>query len=230
MTIPLLPSRPVAFPDPSQALDEPDGLLAAGGELTLEWLLEAYARGIFPWFGEEDDYILWWSPSQRAVIPPGDMKISRSLSKRIRNGNFKITFDADFEGVVRGCQRPRQASSGTWITDDMLNAYLAFHEAGFAHSVEVRLDETLVGGLYGVSLGTFFFGESMFSEAPDASKVAFYHLHQYLKDANFELIDCQIQNPHLASLGVVEIPRSEFLQQLTKNPLDQTRRGRWQFH
>ena len=192
-------------------------------------MVEAYARGIFPWFGEEDEHIFWWSPSQRAVIEPGEMKVSRSLGKRIRNGGFEVTFDQDFQAVVIGCQQPRDASSGTWITDEMLHAYTQMHQAGLAHSVEVREGDALVGGLYGISLGKFFFGESMFSRVRDASKVGFFHLNQYLKELDFVLIDCQIQNPHLETLGVKEIPRRDFLALLAHNPLDETLQGNWQF-
>ena len=229
MSIPLLPDRPVGFPNPNRALTDPDGLLAAGGALTPDWLIEAYARGIFPWFGPEDDYILWWSPAQRAVIKPGTMKVSRSLRKKLRNTDYQVSMDTEFVAVVTGCQAPRADSSGTWITPEMLDAYTALHEAGLAHSVEVRLDGQLVGGLYGVSLGKFFFGESMFSRVSDASKIAFFYLHRHLSDMAFELIDCQIQNPHLASLGVIEMPRHVFLEHLAHNPLDQTVQGDWQF-
>lgn len=228
MSIPLLPPQPVGFPDPRLALDEPDGLLAAGGDLTNEWLIEAYSRGIFPWFGEEDDYILWWCPKNRAVIIPGEMKVSRSLSKKLRNGGFEVRMDTAFSATVLSCGKLRPDSAGTWITDQMHKAYTNLHEIGLAHSVETYLDGTLVGGLYGVSLGRFFFGESMFSAAPDASKVAFHALHQYLKQLDFALIDCQIQNPHLESLGVTEISRDAFLDLLAANPLDQTVRGAWQ--
>ena len=208
---------------------DPDGLLAAGGALTPEWLVEAYARGIFPWFGEEDEHIFWWSPSNRAVLKPGEMKVSRSLGKRIRNSGFEVTLDLNFKAVVEGCQQPRDSSSGTWITEEMLHAYSQMHEAGLAHSVEVREGQELVGGLYGISLGKFFFGESMFSRKRDASKIGFYCLSEYLKELDFDLIDCQIQNPHLASLGVREIPRYKFLDLLAQNPLNETRQGRWHF-
>ncbi len=227
MPLPLLLSRPVGFPHPSQALDEPDGLLAAGGALTVEWLLEAYSRGIFPWFGEEDEYILWWSPSKRAVLKPGTMRVSRSLKKRLKHAGFTVTVDRDFEAVIAACQAPRKDAAGTWITAEMQGAYTQLHNAGFAHSFEVWHEDKLVGGLYGVSLGCFFFGESMFSTEKDASKVAFFALQRLLENWQFELIDCQLQNPHLESLGVVEIPRTEFLAQLAELQLDSTRVGNW---
>jgi leucyl/phenylalanyl-tRNA--protein transferase len=225
--IPLLPPTPVGFPDPSRALDEPDGLLAAGGALTPEWLIEAYARGIFPWFDSDDEHVLWWSPRERAVLVPGEMHVSKSLRKRITNAGFTHTFDEDFRRVIEACQAPRKDASGTWITENMRDAYTQLHHLGLAHSVEVQLDGELVGGLYGVSLGRLFFGESMFSRANDASKVAFYHLQFQLADWEFLLIDCQLMNPHLERLGVHAMAREEFLEILTGNPLEETRRGRW---
>ena len=227
MAIPLLAPFPVGFPSPANALDQPDGLLAAGGSLNREWLLEAYARGIFPWFDAEDEHIFWWSPSSRAVLQPGEMRVTKSLRKRIRNGGFTVTVDQAFKAVVEGCQAPRGMESGTWITDEMSAAYVQLHEQGFAHSFETRLEGELVGGLYGVSLGRLFFGESMFSVVPDASKIAFYGLQALLQQWSFALIDCQIMNPHLASLGVASIPRSEFLKVLEDNPLNSTRVGDW---
>lgn len=223
----LLPPTPVGFPDPRQAMTDPDGLLAAGGALTVDWLLEAYAHGIFPWFSEHDPHILWWSPKNRAVLTPGRMHVSRSLRKTLRKTDFTITLDTCFEAVVRACAGPRRYADGTWITTDMAAAYLQLHEAGFAHSIEVSADGVLVGGLYGVSLGRMFFGESMFSHRPSASKVAFYMLQRQLHAWGFSLLDCQIMNPHLHSLGVIEIPRAEFLRRLAANPLAETRRGAW---
>ncbi len=227
--IPLLPAEPVGFPNPAYALTEPDGLVAAGGALTIEWLLEAYSSGIFPWFDSDDDHILWWSPSRRAVLEPGTMHVSRSLAKRIRNAGFEVTIDEAFAAVVAGCQAPREHGGGTWITPNMQRAYAELFEQGFAHSVEVWEDGNLCGGLYGVSLGAMFFGESMFSRAADASKVAFYHLQRQLADWQFALIDCQIMNPHLERLGVIEIPRAEFLQILARNAHRATRPGPWRF-
>ncbi|NOX51087.1 MAG: leucyl/phenylalanyl-tRNA--protein transferase [Gammaproteobacteria bacterium] len=233
VSIPLLAAQPVAFPDPTNALDEPDGLLAAGGELSTDWLLKAYAEGIFPWYGEADEHILWWSPKYRAVLTPGDMRVTKSLSKRIRNSGFKITVDCAFKQVINHCATARGDATGTWITAEMIQAYVELHRLGFAHSVEVwsheRLPNTLVGGLYGVSLGRMFFGESMFSLQPDASKIAFYHLQKQLIDWEFDQLDCQILNPHLASLGVKEIPRAQFLQLLRTQVLSNTRQGIWLF-
>ena len=215
--LPLLPSWPVGFPDPHQARSAPDGLLAAGGALSEEWLIEAYAIGVFPWFDPEDDYILWWSPSQRAVIVPGTMRITRSLRKRARNGQFLVSTNQAFSQVIRACAAPRRDTSGTWITADMIDAYGALHDLGYAHSVEVWHEDTLVGGLYGLAMGEMFFGESMFSRLPDASKLAFAHLQQELKRVGFTLIDCQMMNPHLKSLGAIEIPREQFLTALADN-------------
>lgn len=228
MSIPLLPASPVGFPNPQGAMADPDGLLAAGGDLTIQWLIEAYAQGIFPWFDSDDDPIFWWSPSTRAVSVPGDIKVSRSLAKRIRNAGFEVRADSNFAQVIDGCRAPRSGSQGTWITDRMKAAYVELHQAGFAHSLETYLEGELVGGLYGVSLGLCFFGESMFSAKPDASKIAFYALHQQLRAWGFQLIDCQIQNPHLETLGVQEMSRRAFLEILSANPLRKTRKGLWQ--
>ena len=227
--VPLLPSRPVGFPNPQRALEEPDGLLAAGGGLDPGWLIEAYACGIFPWFNSDDEHILWWSPSTRAVLLPGAMHTPRSLRKRIRNAGFRVVLDEAFLNVVRGCSGPRQGTDGTWITPRMMQAYHDLFQRGYAHSVEVYLDQSLVGGLYGVSLGGAFFGESMFSRVSDASKVALYWLQRQLQAWGFLLIDCQLMNPHLATLGVGEINRTQFLEILqTTNKLP-TRQGRWRF-
>ena len=214
-----------AFPDPHDA--GPDGLLAAGGKLTEDWLLAAYGQGIFPWFDDDDGPILWWSPDPRAVIEPGAMRVSRSLAKTIRRGDFVVTMDRDFHQVVAQCALTRR-DSGTWITPRMLKAYQALHVAGYAHSVEVWAEESLVGGLYGVSLGEMFFGESMFSCANDASKVAFAALHAALAAWDFRCIDCQLPNPHLSSLGVIPVPRSAFLRLIADNQQQPTRRGAWQ--
>jgi len=225
--LPLLPSRPVDFPDPHQARDVPDGLLAAGGALSAEWLIEAYAVGVFPWFDPEDEYILWWSPSQRAVLIPGQMRITRSLRKRARNGNFKVSTDQAFDRVIAACAGPRRDAQGTWITPDMIEAYSTLHALGYAHSVEIWHEDTLVGGLYGLALGRMFFGESMFSRVPDASKIAFMHLQYALLESGFELIDCQMMNPHLQSLGVAEVPRAQFLEALRQNPRAPSEHNIW---
>jgi leucyl/phenylalanyl-tRNA--protein transferase len=223
----VLPSHRVGFPPPESALAEPNGLLAVGGSLTPEWLLAAYARGIFPWFDDDASPLLWWSPDPRAVLVPEELRVTRSLAKRIRNAGFDVTMDQAFADVVAACAAPRGAESGTWITADMARAYGELHELGFAHSVETRLDGELVGGLYGVSLGRMFFGESMFARERDASKVALYHLTMRVRDWNFSLIDCQIMNEHLRSLGAREMPRAEFLRLVHENRAEPTRRGSW---
>ncbi len=224
----MLPTQPVGFPDPTTALDDPDGLLAVGGALTPEWLVEAYARGIFPWFDRDDGPIHWWSPIERAVITPGEMKVSRSLAKRIRNADFIVTFDQDFSRVIAACAETRATSVGTWITPNMQAAYQELYRCGLAHSVEVWLGEKLIGGLYGISLGQMFFGESMFSLQSDASKVAFFHLNQRLAQWKFTLLDCQMMNPHLATLGVRPMHRTAFLQALEQNDFGSTRLGSWE--
>lgn len=208
--IPVLRHPDEDFPPIEQALTEPNGLLAAGGDLSVKRLLKAYSSGIFPWFDDEQP-ILWWSPDPRAVLFPRELHISRSLHKTLRTQRFRVTFDQSFETVIRSCALPRSGSSGTWITDSIIRAYVALHHQGHAHSVECWNESgDLVGGLYGVALGKLFFGESMFSRATDASKVAFVHLVNQLDDWGFPLIDCQVMNPHLASLGARYLPRSEF--------------------
>lgn len=218
----------MGFPDPNHALEEPDGLLAAGGALTPDWLLTAYAHGIFPWFDDDAEPILWWSPRVRATLRPGDMRIPRSLRKRIRNGGFHASWDNAFNDVIAGCSTASMDRPGTWITPAMRDAYIDLHYLGYAHSVEIWSDQALVGGLYGVSLGRFFFGESMFSRTNDASKIAFYVLQKTLQDWNFECIDCQMMTDHLARLGVRSTDRQTFLNQLQNNDIQQTRRGTWQ--
>ena len=226
--IPFLSKATVQFPDPSQALDEPDGLLAAGGDLTVEWLLTAYSFGIFPWFNSDDEPIYWWSPKTRGVLEPGRMRITRSLRKRIRNAPFRITADENFDKVIECCaSTPRNDQSGTWITQRMQSAYLELFQQGVAHSIEVWQDDKLVGGLYGIALGRMFFGESMFSHSPDASKVAFYHLQQHLLAEHYSLIDCQMMNPHLETLGVHPMTRTEFLARLRTNRDKPTKIGPW---
>lgn len=212
--IPVLGFHIQDFPPIEQALKEPNGLLAAGGDLSVPRLLKAYSRGIFPWFDDEQP-ILWWSPDPRAVLFPQNLHISRSLHKTLRSNRFRVTFDTNFDAVIRACSAPRRNSNGTWITEDIIDAYNAFHNRGFAHSVECWFGDTLVGGLYGVALGKLFFGESMFSRMTDASKVAFVHLVKQLEAWGFPLIDCQIMNPHLASLGATLMPRATFKRWLT---------------
>ncbi len=204
------------FPDPNLAESEPDGLLAVGGDLHPRRLIRAYRQGIFPWYNPGQP-ILWWSPDPRMVLFPERLHVSRSLRKVIRQGRFQISFDQDFAGVIRRCAAPRPGQSGTWITPEMERAYLRLHELGAAHSVEAWQNGELVGGLYGVAQGRVFFGESMFSFASNASKVAFATLVQCLETLGWALIDCQVHTAHLASLGAELIPRARFLEVLTDN-------------
>ena len=217
----------MGFPPATEALEDPEGLVAAGGALTLEWLVAAYSSGIFPWYNSDSEPILWWSPAERAVLKPGAMRVPRSLRKRLRNAGFSVSMDTDFEAVIRACAAPRPDAGGTWITPTMQQAYINLHHAGLAHSVETWLDGELVGGLYGVSIGSSFFGESMFSHTSDASKVAFYHLQKQLQAWHFNCIDCQLENPHLMTLGVTMVSREAFLSELNHNNQAQTRLGRW---
>jgi leucyl/phenylalanyl-tRNA--protein transferase len=206
--IPLL--HKLSFPPVEQALRSPNGLLAAGGDLSSARLLEAYRHGIFPWFSEGEP-ILWWSPDPRMVLFPEEFKVSHSLCKTLRNGRHEVRFDSAFERVMRACAAPREGASGTWIHEEMIAAYCELHRMGYAHSVETWMDGELVGGLYGMALGRMFYGESMFSLRSDASKIALAHLAAQLKKWNFGMIDCQMNTPHLASLGACEIPRKEFI-------------------
>lgn len=204
---------PEAFPPVASAMREPDGLLCAGGDLSTTRLLEAYRRGIFPWYSVGQP-ILWWSPDPRAVLFPAEFKASRSLAKAARNRGFEVTFDRDFASVMRCCSDSDLRPEGTWISPAMMAAYWALHELGYAHSVETWLDGRLVGGLYGVALGRVFFGESMFSLERDASKVALKRLVETCLARGVELIDCQVASSHLASLGAREIPRPELVARL----------------
>jgi leucyl/phenylalanyl-tRNA--protein transferase len=203
------------FPPVELALTNPNGLLAAGGDLSPERLLDAYQHGIFPWFNENDP-ILWWSPSPRMVLFPNEFKISHSLLKILRKGAYEIRFDTAFEQVMRNCAAPRKEQAGTWILEDIINAYCELHRMGYAHSVETWIDGELAGGLYGISLGKMFYGESMFSRKTNASKIALAHLSKQLEYWDFGLIDCQMNTSHLASLGAREIPREEFIRRLQK--------------
>jgi len=198
------------FPSPAQAWREPNGLLAAGGDLSLPRLLRAYRQGIFPWY-EAGQPILWWSPNPRTVLEPRALRISRSLRKTLRRGDFRVSFDQAFEAVIRACSGPRVGADGTWITAEMRQAYLQMHRVGNAHSVEVWQGPTLVGGLYGVSLGRLFCGESMFSHQNDASKVALAWLCRHLAAWDWPLIDSQTPTTHILSLGAKEIPREDFI-------------------
>ena len=204
------------FPDVELALSEPDGLLAIGGDLSAARLLDAYRQGIFPWYGQGQP-ILWWSPDPRLVLFPGELRISRSLRRTLRKGHFRVSMDTDFAGVIGACAGPRDGADGTWITRPMQAAYIRLHEVGHAHSVECRLDGELAGGLYGVSIGRVFFGESMFARRSDASKVAFVWLVRQLQRWGFGLIDCQVHTRHLASLGARDIPRQEFSRMIEEN-------------
>ncbi len=206
---------PARLPDPATALADPNGLLAAGGALTPAWLLGAYRRGIFPWFSPGQP-ILWWSPDPRAVFVPERFRASRSLCQSIRNRGYETRLDSAFEAGIAGCAAPRGDGQGTWLTAAMRRAYVELNRLGFAHSVETWHEERLVGGLYGVRLGAMFFGESMFSRARDASKVALARLVDEARATGIGLIDCQMPTPHLASLGAETLPRSEFLRRLAR--------------
>lgn len=203
------------FPPPSHA--EPDGLLAVGGDLSSDRLLLAYSSGIFPWFNE-DDPILWWSPDPRFILEPKNLKVSRSLEKTLRQGKFEVRVNTEFEKVMRLCGdiRKGEGGEGTWITNDMVKAYCKLHELGFAHSVESWSQGELVAGLYGLCLGKCFFGESMFTKVPNASKVAFVTMVRALELLQFQLIDCQMPSKHLKSLGASGISRDKFIERLAK--------------
>lgn len=203
------------FPPLSQALDEPNGLLAVGGDLSIERLLLAYRSGIFPWYSENQP-ILWWSPDPRAVLYPDQLHIARRLQRYVKQHPLNITFDQAFLEVMQGCAAPRKADDGTWILPEMQEAYHRLFEAGYAHSVEVWQDAELIGGLYGVAIGQIFFAESMFSRQTNASKLALIALCHFCKIWNYQLIDCQMMNAHLKTLGVIEISRDHYLRLLKK--------------
>ncbi len=202
------------LPDVSHALTEPDGLLAIGGVLNPDLLLDVYRKGIFPWYGEGQP-VMWWSPDPRCVLFPDDFRISRSLKKSLRKADYNVTFDQAFSDVVRSCAEPRPASPETWITQSIIKNYQLLHESGHAHSVECWHGETLVGGLYGIAIGKIFFGESMFSHTADASKICLAHLVHLVKRLEYVLIDCQVTSEHLKSLGAKLIPRKDFSDILT---------------
>ena len=224
MPVFLLPTE-IVFPPPQ--LSTKEGLLAIGGDLNPDRLIEAYRRGIFPWYSE-DDPILWWSPDPRLILSPNELKISRSLAKELRRRRFHITIDTCFDSVIAACaQIRRNNSEGTWINPDMEEAYIRLHQRGYAHSIEVWFNDNLVGGLYGVSLGGCFFGESMFSTISNASKTALVYLCRFMRAHDFELIDCQIQTPHLKSLGARAIPRENFLSALKMALRKPSLQGRW---
>lgn len=207
--LPWLPAAPL-FPPLDSALQEPNGLLAVGGDLAPERLLAAYRRGIFPWYAPGEP-ILWWSPDPRMVLFPAELKVSRSLARTLRRGDYELRLDTAFPQVVAACATaPRNGQQGTWIVPEMQAAYQGLHELGYAHSVETWASGELVGGLYGVALGRMFYGESMFSRRTDASKIALAHLVRYLQQRGFAMIDCQMHTPHLASLGARLLPRRQF--------------------
>jgi leucyl/phenylalanyl-tRNA---protein transferase len=209
-----LPSA-TSFPPVESALREPNGLLAMGGDLSAERLLDAYRHGIFPWFNPGEP-ILWWSPDPRMVLEPQAIRVTRSLARRVRNGGFELRVDTAFSEVMQACAAPRDDALGTWISPAMVAAYTRLFDADYAHSVEIWHDGVLVGGLYGVAIGRMFYGESMFSRMPDASKVALVHLARQLQQWNFGLIDCQMETPHLASLGARTMPRAVFTARLAE--------------
>lgn len=217
---------PDCFPPVERALAEPDGLLAAGGDLSMQRLLAAYRRGIFPWYSQGQP-ILWWSPDPRAVLEPGDFKRSRSLDKSIRNRGFEVRFDSAFAEVLNGCGSTALRPQGTWISPEMIAAYSRLHEAGYAHSAETWRDGRLVGGLYGVAFGRMFCGESMFSLERDASKVALSRLCEELQARGYDLVDCQMTTPHLLSLGARTIPRREYVERLATLAPPPDRPERW---
>ena len=216
------------FPPVDRASHE--GLLAVGGDLCPERLLEAYRRGIFPWYND-DQPILWWSPNPRAVLFPNKLHVSRSLKRRLRPAVFTVTLDTSFRTIMEQCAgaRPQHPEGGTWITGEMLDAYTRLHELGYAHSVETWQNGCLVGGLYGVAIGRAFFAESMFTRVDDASKVALVRLVKQLEAWNFRLIDCQQFSPHVSRFGAEEIPRVDFIKHLHQALTLPDRRGRWEF-
>ena len=215
------------FPNPEEA--EPEGIIAIGGDLSPARLINAYCSGIFPWFNE-DEPILWWSLDPRMVLFPDEFRYSKSLQRTVRSGKYEVRIDTSFEQVMRHCSnvdRSKQGQSGTWITEEMVEAYVRLHQLGLAHSFETYYQGEMVGGLYGVSLGPFFFGESMFHTMTDASKVAFVRLVQFAREHHFRLIDAQQESTHLASLGARPIPRSEYLTELNAIGDDNTILGNW---
>lgn len=229
MPVVWLNENSIAFPHPDQATKE--GILAIGGDLSEARLLHAYQKGIFPWY-TEDEPILWWSPDPRFVLFPSELKVSRSMRPYFNQMKFEVTFDMDFEAVIRGCQTPRNENgwAGTWITEEMVAAYTRLHQMDYVHSVEVWKEGEIVGGLYGMSLGKVFFGESMFTKVANASKFGFISLVKKLEEKGFLLIDCQQQTRHLGSLGAKCIPRKAFLKYLEKNEEEPTLSGKWALH
>lgn len=220
------PQQP--FPPAHLAMRDPNGLLAIGGDLSVPRLIRAYSAGVFPWYNP-DEPILWWSPDPRAVLMPDSMHVSHSLEKSIRRTDYALSLDTHFSEVLAQCSGPRARSRGTWLGTEMREAYAQLHQRGYAHSVEVWRGGELIGGLYGVALGRVFFGESMFSRASDASKLALYWLSQQLQAWKFSLIDCQVGSPHLKSLGAVDVSRERFLNLLRIAVQQPARTGLWRF-
>jgi leucyl/phenylalanyl-tRNA--protein transferase len=219
------------FPPAEEALDDPNGLLAAGGDLSVDRLLLAYASGIFPWYSDGQP-IIWWSPDPRCIIDLNHLHTAKSMLKLRKKGRYKVTIDTQFERVIRACAQPRAYADSTWITEEMIGAYVQLHKNGHAHSFEVWDSQgdgnELVGGLYGVSIGACFFGESMFSTRPNTSKIAFITMVNQLSKWNYQLIDCQLENSHLLSLGAYTIRKTVFLSILRKGLQSPTRAGNWQ--
>ncbi len=225
--LPWLDTKDLWFPDPEQALDDPDGLLAIGGDLSTDRLVLAYKSGIFPWFSD-DQPILWWSPNPRCVLFPDDIHIARSLRRTLNRHHFTITANQAFFRVIRLCAKTR--AEGTWITEDMIDSYVALHRSGLAHSIEAwNPNGELVGGMYGVAIGRCFFGESMFSLETNASRVLMVHLAGQLKDWNYELMDCQVESGHLLRMGATSIPRNRFLSILREVVTQKPQQENWEF-
>lgn len=216
------------FPPVHLAMRDPNGLLAIGGDLSMPRLIRAYSQGIFPWFNP-DEPILWWCPDPRAALAPADLHVSHSLRKRIRKQDYAVTMDHSFADVLEACSATRAHSRGTWLGADMKRAYIQLHLNGHCHSVEIWRQGQLIGGLYGIALGRVFFGESMFSRADDASKLAFNFLCEQLKAWRFEMIDCQVSSAHLLTLGAQEIPRQQFLERMYRAIAQPGNPGLWQF-
>jgi leucyl/phenylalanyl-tRNA--protein transferase len=215
------------FPDVEESTEE--GIVAMGGDLSAERLILAYSKGIFPWYSSDKSPILWWSPDPRFVLFPENLIVSKSMRPYFNQNKFQVTWDQNFEDVIKNCQKiDREDQLGTWITSKMLAAYIQLHKMGYAHSVEVWLDNELVGGLYGISLGKVFFGESMFAKVSNASKFGFISLVNQLKQKGFLLIDCQQETKHLESLGANAIKRKDFIDILNHNTIEETYIGSWE--
>ena len=225
--MPVFKLNPRILSFPPCELSDSSGLLAIGGRLEVDWLLEAYSNGIFPWFNENEP-IMWWSPDPRSVARPGEIKVSKSMKVYFKKNIFQLKIDNAFEDVINACQKtPRKNQNGTWITSEMKDVYIKLHDLGYAHSFEAYKDGKLVGGLYGISLGKMFFGESMFSHVSNASKFTFIYLSLVLKKNDFDLIDCQVPNSHLKSMGCYDMKKEGYLELLNNNNLKKTIKGNW---